>query len=437
MHEWEFRGLIEGFYGPPWSWSARAEVLRWCHERGMTHYLYAPKDDPLHRHRWREPYPPEMLAGFEGLVAEGTLHVGFALSPGLSIDYDSPDDRAALAAKIDQVVATGIDLVCLAVDDIAVRDGLGEDHARLTTWLYDHLAGRADLLLVPTEYTGTAPSPYLDALATGLPDDVPVLWTGATVVTDAITADQARARADALGGRAPFVWDNYPVNDAIMADRLFLGPLRGRDPDLATVCAGYVANPMVQPRASLPALASIAAYLRGDDPVDGWAATVDERGWRTFAEACDGERPRALVAALAAAPADTAAAADCRSWFEAAANVAAPGLEDEAGPWLEQVRTEAGVALTALRLLRRLHPGDAGTPSYAAATEQAMALALLWPLARRSAHTVLGERCSFRPVLGQWPDGEWRFDAASLVEDRNAVDHLVRLALAELGAAER
>jgi hypothetical protein len=28
-------GLIEGFYGPPWTWAARTEVARWCAERGM------------------------------------------------------------------------------------------------------------------------------------------------------------------------------------------------------------------------------------------------------------------------------------------------------------------------------------------------------------------------------------------------------------------
>ena len=152
---WAFRGIIEGFYGPPWSWDERADLMRWGHERGLTHYLYAPKDDPLHRERWDAQYGPEELAGFARLVQEQTLHVGFAISPGLSIDYHDDGHRDTLLAKIEQLLAIGIDLVCLAVDDIPVRPGLGEDHAALTTWLVDRLAGRADLLLVPTEYTGT------------------------------------------------------------------------------------------------------------------------------------------------------------------------------------------------------------------------------------------------------------------------------------------
>ncbi len=51
-------------------------------------------------------------------------------------------------------------------------------------------------------------------------------------MNDEITADDARARVAALGGRAPLLWDNVPVNDAVMSDRLFMGPLRGRAPEL-------------------------------------------------------------------------------------------------------------------------------------------------------------------------------------------------------------
>jgi hyaluronoglucosaminidase len=148
---WQIGGIIEGFYGPPWSWDDRAELMRFCHERGMTHYVYAPKDDPKHRERWREPYGEGKLEGFARLAGEGTLEVGFGISPGLSIDYYSNDDRADLAAKIDQVLNVGIRLVVLALDDIPFGGGdQGRAHADLTTWLRDHLGDRASLVLVPT-----------------------------------------------------------------------------------------------------------------------------------------------------------------------------------------------------------------------------------------------------------------------------------------------
>lgn len=441
--DWAFRGIIEGFYGAPWSWEARADVMRWCHDRGMTHYLYAPKDDPLHRHDWRELYPPEMLAEFAGLVAEDTLRVGFALSPGLSIDYASEDDRRSFAAKVDQMLDLGIDLICLAVDDIPVRPGLGADHAALTVWLRDHVGDRATVVLVPTEYTGTASSPYLDALAAGVPDDVPIAWTGTTVVCDDITVAEARARAGSLGGRKPFIWDNYPVNDGFMSDRLFLGPLRGRAAGLGAECSGYVANPMVQPMSSKPALASIAAYLRGDAAEQGWSDAVDELGVRVVAEACDGEAPNNLVRRLIETdgrPEWSAALADTVTWLRAAKKSDATTLDGEADLWIDQIRSEADVGLVACKVLAAIRPDAAGagtaTPDRKKAVENAMACAVLWPVARRGAPSVMGPRCAFRPVLAQWPDGEWRYRAASLSEDANAIDLLVRYALATLDAFE-
>src|SRR4051794_1078157 len=148
--------------------------MRFCHERGMTHYVYAPKDDPKHRERWREPYGDGKMAGFERLVGEGTLQVGFGISPGLSIDYGSDDDRRALGAKVDQVIGCGIDLVVLALDDIPFGGAeQGQGQAELTRWLREHLGDRASLVLVPTEYVGTNATPYLTALAVGVPEDVP------------------------------------------------------------------------------------------------------------------------------------------------------------------------------------------------------------------------------------------------------------------------
>ena len=415
-------GIIEGFYGPPWSWDVRAEVMAWCHGRGMGVYLYAPKDDPRHRQHWREPYSPEELAGFDALVAAGTLAVGFAISPGLSMDYASADDRAALGAKVDQLVERGITLVALLLDDIPVRPGLGPDHAELTSWLFDHLGGRADLILTPTEYTGTRPTAYLDALAAGTPAEVPIGWTGTTVVCDEITVDQARARAASVGDRLPFVWDNYPVNDGLMSDRLFMGPLRGREPGLAAVCSGYAANPMVQGRASKAALASIAAYVRGGDPEAGWRADLGPL--RVFAEACDGDEPRALVAAVVTGDPSPEPLAELEAWLVAAKDCPADGLGGEVGPWIDQVHREARVGLAAVNLLRALD--DAAAPT----GEQAVALAAIWLPLRRAPVSVMGTRGTLRPVMGQSATGAWTYRAAAVTESANAIDDLVRYALA-------
>jgi hypothetical protein len=365
---------------------------------------------------------------------EGGLVLGFALSPGLSIDYGSSSDRGDLARKLAQVTELGVGLICLALDDIPVREGLGEEQAALTTWLREELDDAVDLVLVPTEYTGTGGrTPYLDALGAGVPPEVPIGWTGATVVTDEITVADARARADALGGRAPLVWDNYPVNDTVMADSLFMGPLRGREVGLVDACSGWLANPMVQPLASKLPLASVAAFLRGDDPEAAWRDEADAAGLRTFAEACDGVAIRRLVAALRAAEGDAArmdGLQRVRDWLKAAEGCEAPGLEGEVASWLEQIHQEASAGLTAVRVLERIwpshHRGDA-PPDPEGAFERAMLLAVQWQLVRRGDKSVLGSRCSIRPVISQDEQGAWVFHRAALSTDRQAIDDLVEL----------
>ena len=49
-------GVIEGFYGRPWSWDQRKDLFRTMRQFGMNAYMYAPKDDLKHRAHWREPY---------------------------------------------------------------------------------------------------------------------------------------------------------------------------------------------------------------------------------------------------------------------------------------------------------------------------------------------------------------------------------------------
>jgi hypothetical protein len=222
------------------------------------------------------------------------------------------------------------------------------------------------------------------------------------VANDVITAAEADGRADALGGRPPLLWDNYPVNDGIMTDRLFLGPLEGRDRALLDRLGGYLANPMVQPRASLLPLASTAAFLRGEDPEESWRQEADRRGWLVLAEVCAG-RVR-----------------EERAWFEDAVAATAPGLEEEAGPWIEQMHREARVALAALRIL--------DDPALASEAD-VFTLVLAWPALRLSPVTVFGVRRGFRPRLGQDGDGRWTLLPGALREDENVVDRLSRRAV--------
>ncbi len=93
------------------------------------------------------------------------------------------------------------------------------------------------------------------------------------------------------------------------------------------MCCGYMANPMMQPRASMLPLASIAAWCTGGDPSAAWDAAATELGWRAFAEACDGAVPQQLVRALIEegdGPGWVGAADDLESWLNASSELHGP-----------------------------------------------------------------------------------------------------------------
>ena len=77
-------GLIEGFFGRPWSWQARDEAVRFLAPHGYRFFLYAPKADPFLRRRWQDPHPDgelEALARF-GKACRGLgVRFGVGLSP--------------------------------------------------------------------------------------------------------------------------------------------------------------------------------------------------------------------------------------------------------------------------------------------------------------------------------------------------------------------
>ena len=291
----QHRGVVEGFYGVPLA----AEDRRWLVERlgawDMNLYLHAPKDDPRHRTRWRERYPAAETSEFAALVACGEragagVSVGFAISPGLSIEYGSRADRKALAAKLVSFRAIGSRWFALALDDVpselvhasdrrAFRS-LAAAHVAVAHELAEALGPDATLLLVPTDYLGTAATDYLEELGGALDPRIEVGWTGRTVVSPTITAAEAAARAATLR-RPVLVWDNVPAADGPMRPMLHLGPYVGREPAIAQHASGVVLNPMERIRASAPALATAARFLadpNGYDPEAAWRAALRETG---------------------------------------------------------------------------------------------------------------------------------------------------------------
>jgi hypothetical protein len=257
------RGVVEGFYGTPWTHRDRIDFLRFEGAHGMNVYYYAPKDDPYHRKLWRDPYPPEAQQHLSDLVDAANrnfVDFCFAISPGLSMAYSSEQDFHVLTNKLASVSKLGVSCFALFLDDVpqdlqdpqdrAQFKTLAQAHVYLTNRLYQHLkeqSAATRLTLTPTTYTNEwGNRDYIKELGAAVDPDVSIVWTGPKVLSPAITAEQAREWGGYLH-RPPLVWDNYPVNDGTPWCR-YLGPLVGRDPHLPGVVRGLFSNPMIEPQ---------------------------------------------------------------------------------------------------------------------------------------------------------------------------------------------
>lgn len=279
------RGVIEGFYGEPWTHGERLHLLRFAAREGFNTWVHAPKDDPHHRRLWREPYPDGELERLGELAAEGArlgVDLAYALAPGLDLCYSRESEWEALLAKVEQLRSAGISSFQLLWDDLEHTLNCREDEA-----LYGHeerpsAAAQAPwtnrfareveqpgpLVVCPMGYAGTGDSPYRRIFGERLDPDVVVYWTGPEVVSIGISLEALDLAVGRFRGHELLLWDNYPVND-FEPERLFLGPLLGRDPRLADGrCAGLVANAMVQAVPSKLALATVAEWARDPHAYD-------------------------------------------------------------------------------------------------------------------------------------------------------------------------
>src|SRR5882672_7710613 len=114
-------GVIEGFFGRPWDWSARLSCVDFLRDLGCQFYVYAPGADPYLRRRWREPMPEETLRHLSELRLRGTAN-GISLGVGLTpfeiyLNYDV-DARTSLRTKVRQINETGAQLLCILFDDM-------------------------------------------------------------------------------------------------------------------------------------------------------------------------------------------------------------------------------------------------------------------------------------------------------------------------------
>lgn len=323
------RGVIEGFYGTPWTTEQRINMLSFMGQNHMNTYVYAPKDDPYQRTDWGKLYPDGLLLQMKSLVQTAVaqeIRFVYSISPGIpsplpgetltsamianSISFTSKADLQRLKNKIDQLRSIGIHTFMLSFDDVehylksSDQPLYGSDYPKAhidlaNTLLKDETLKDPNFQLwfAPTDYYGLKDSSYWSAIRLHLDPSIQVIWTGKWVINQSITGSQA-GEVGKLLGRKPLLWDNYPVNDYTYtvnkAPQLLMGPLSNRSQDLSSVTSGLLANPMLQSEASKVALSTIAEYLYSPssyNPLQAWETAIrnmpgtgDGYSFRTFCQ---------------------------------------------------------------------------------------------------------------------------------------------------------
>jgi hyaluronoglucosaminidase len=256
------RGLVEGYYGTPFSADQRRCLLRAMVRLRQNTYLYGPKNDPFAHERWADPYPTADGAAIAAAAAQAKARLIdfiWSVSPGLiaggtppggSISFASADDFARLTAKIDAMRGLGVTHFALFLDDTdpdlvwpadqQMFADIAEAHADLANRLDQYVTGfdsSAHILFVGHYYSNlwSAWQDYSTTLGQKLRPGIDVLWTGPGVYSLSMQASDMIGVDQALG-RKVVIWDNQPTG---------VVPLEMRSADLPDGISGFLSNPVL------------------------------------------------------------------------------------------------------------------------------------------------------------------------------------------------
>lgn len=297
----DYRGVVEGFYGNPWSHEVRLSLIDFYGRNKMNSYLYGPKDDPYHSTpNWRLPYPEKEEQQIRELVdACRRARVDFiwAIHPGGDLTW-TEEDYDKLIAKFNMMYDLGVRDFAIFFDDI---NGAGTNPVKQVEWLNrlttDFVKAKGDvspLIVCPTDYSrlwaNPGPNGALATYGNMLDPSIEVFYTGDVVCSD-LTHDTMEF-FDNLIKRPGFYWWNFPVTD-YARNIVMQGPVYGLDPTMTREeVSGLVSNPMEHGEASKLALYGVADYtwnMAAYNPIDNWERGLTELtpkardAYRTFA----------------------------------------------------------------------------------------------------------------------------------------------------------
>lgn len=292
-------GVVEGFYGFPWSMADRKEIITFLGKKSLNTYIYAPKDDPLHRFKWEKSYDKDFIEEFRVLInhsINNNISISYAISPGQSIKYSSEEDANTLMKKFSLFYDLGVRIFSLFLDDIPEKLANADDSKKFKNlfkaqsyfineinFKLKKIDKSNSLIICPTIYRGDPFNDQSKIFKEELNKDIYIFWTGPEVCSKNIPVSDALNFTDGFGVE-PLYWDNFPVNDASMVSELHIGEYKGRDPELLNCSNGILLNPMNQARSSKIAISQLSDYIK--DPINYNPKVSHKRAIEEIAPKC-------------------------------------------------------------------------------------------------------------------------------------------------------
>ncbi|KAB7789975.1 beta-N-acetylglucosaminidase domain-containing protein [Bifidobacterium leontopitheci] len=304
------RGFIEGYYGSPWSTADRVNLMTWGGYYKMNTYVYAPKDDPLHRNNWRGLYTQEQIDNEIKPQAEAgnksKVRFVYALAPfhnegeaaGKYFRFDTEEhyqeDLKVLKAKYLQTIDAGVRQIAVLADDSTNwGDKYGNENTYLkllkdlTSWLHElqqeknadgtlKYEGLKDTILYcPALYTYTGAG---EAWYKEFPSNVQIVMTGQRTFGAATPEFAAKFKSNT--DRSPFMWVNWPCSD-MNRNTAYQYLVMGGQNNFLKPGAGYntydgiMLNPMQQSEPS-----KVGIFMASDYSWNAWESEKDgQEAW--------------------------------------------------------------------------------------------------------------------------------------------------------------
>lgn len=314
----QYRGVIEGYYGVPYSMEVTEDLFRFMARYKLNMYMYGAKSDPYHSQYWDKPYPTklndrekrfgmmtrEMMKQLAQAAHRCKVNFIWSIHPGTTFTkLGESDVLERIMSKFEKMYELGVRQFGVFVDDC----GVPYDDPSLKQCA-DRLSNLQELVDTKWNQPGTAPAdmvkqlqyvPQLYAYSWVKPELARKFWESLSPVPSKVNiyttgknvwsvpnSNDLQVLNDYLGREVSWWW-NYPCNDVdvtkiFVADTYtnfadethihFTGELE-KNLSLKTI----IINPMQQGELSKIPLFGVADYTWNMDSfnnMENWKASL-------------------------------------------------------------------------------------------------------------------------------------------------------------------